>query len=118
MKKNLSIALVLLLSAGIINLWGQGSSQIGGVVKDPSGAVIPGVELTITNTDTNISRSVISAENGSYTVSNLVPGPYKIHAELPGFVSYNQSGIVLQVASNPNINIMLQVGSVTDTVDV
>ena len=53
MKKKLSIALALLLGAGINNLWGQGqSSQIGGVVKDSSGAVIPGTQVTVTNTDT------------------------------------------------------------------
>src|SRR2546430_6072169 len=98
MKKVLTTALALLLSAGIINLWRQGqSSQIAGVVQDSTGAVIPGTQVTVTNTDTNISRTVQSAEDGSYTVSNLVPGPYKIHAEMPKFTSYTQSSIDIQV---------------------
>jgi len=93
-------------------------SQISGTVRDSSGAVLPGVEMKVTNTDTSATRTVITNEAGQYVVPNLPVGPYRLEASLPGFSTYVQSGIVLQVNSNPAIPIVLQVGSVNQTVEV
>src|SRR5439155_26540264 len=99
-------------------LWAQATAQISGTVRDQSGAVLPGVEITATQTDTGIARSTVSNETGSFVLPNLALGPYKFEAALPGFRTYAQSGIVLQVQSNPVINPVLEVGQVSEQVEV
>src|SRR6478672_3901811 len=96
----------------------QGTSQINGIVKDPTGAVLPGVEVTATQTDTNINRQTVSDERGNFVLPNLPIGPYKIEAQLPGFRTFVQTGIQLGVNQNPNLNIILEVGQVTQEVEV
>src|SRR4029079_12537614 len=96
----------------------QGTSQINGVVKDPSGAVLPGVEVTATQTSTNVSRQTVTDERGNFILPNLPIGPYKVEAQLPGFRSFVQTGIQLGVNQNPNLNIILEVGQVTQEVEV
>src|SRR5947208_12377983 len=91
-------------------VWGQATAQISGAVKDQSGAVLPGVEVTATQTDTGIIRATVTNETGSYILPNLAVGPYKLEAALPGFRTFVQTGIVLQVNSNPAINPILEVG--------
>src|SRR6188472_2722443 len=83
------------------NVWAQATAQISGTVRDQSGAVLPGVEVTATQTDTGIARSAVTNETGSYVVPNLAVGPYRFEASLPGFRVFVQTGIVLQVNSNP-----------------
>src|SRR5688572_24207700 len=99
-------------------VWAQATAQISGTVRDQTGAVLPGVEVTVTNTDTGIIRNTITNETGSYVLPNLVIGPYRFEAGLPGFRTYVQSGVVLQVNSNPVINPVLEVGQVTEQVEV
>src|SRR5712692_2169888 len=100
-----SVVLFSLLAA--FCLWSQATqvAQIAGTVQDSSGAAIPGAEITITNADTGISRTVQSGPEGAYLVSNLPAGPYQLRASKQGFAAYVQSGIVLQVNTNPQINV-------------
>src|SRR5215510_13614448 len=98
--------------------WAQATAQISGVAKDQSGAVLPGVEITVTQTDTGISRTALTNETGSYVLPNLATGPYRLEATLPGFRTYAQTGIVLQVNSSPVVNVTLEVGQVTEQVEV
>ena len=74
--------------------------------------------MTATQTATSLARSVVTNETGSYVLPNLPIGPYRLEASLPGFRSFAQTGIVLQVDANPVINIVLQVGQVAETVEV
>src|SRR6266487_1093098 len=99
-------------------VWGQSTAQVSGTVRDQSGAVLPGVEVTATQTATGLVRTVVTNETGSYVLPSLPVGPYRLEAGLPGFRSFAQTGIVLQVDANPVINISLQVGQVADTVEV
>src|SRR5437867_10196902 len=99
-------------------LWGQATAQISGTVRDQSGAVLPGVEVKVTQTATGLERSVLTNETGSYVLPNLPIGPYKLEASLGGFRTFSQTGIVLQVGANPEINISLEVGQVSETVEV
>ena len=118
MKRVLGIVVCAFVVCG--SAWAQtvAVSQISGTVKDPSGAVLPGVEIKVTQTDTGVSRTTISDETGSYTLPNLAVGPHRFEASLVGFSTYVQTGIVLQVNSNPVINVVLQVGQVSQTLEV
>src|SRR5215469_10868825 len=100
--------------------WAQSSqvSQIAGVVQDSTGAAVPGAQITITNTDTGIARTTESGADGAYTIPNLAPGPYRLQAEKSGFATFSQSGIALQVNTNPHINVTLKVGAITESVEV
>src|ERR1051325_10411613 len=94
--------------------WAQATAQISGTVGDQTGAVLPGVEVTATQLATGIARTVVTNEVGSYVLPNLATGPYRLEAALPGFRTYVQTGIVLQVNSNAVINVVLEVGQVSD----
>lgn len=96
----------------------QAVSQISGVAHDSSGAVVPGVEITATATDTGVKRTTTTDENGAYTLPNLPIGPYRLEATHPGFRTYVQTGIELLVDSNPVIPVTLGVGDVAQTVEV
>src|SRR5437762_3160329 len=108
--------LICTLTTGLV--WAQATAQINGTVKDPSGAVLPGVEITATQTDTGVTRKTVTNETGSYILPDLAVGPYRLEAALPGFRTYVQTGIVLQINSSPVINPVLQVGQVTEQVEV
>ena len=99
-------------------VWAQAVSQISGTVQDQSGAVVPGVEVTLTQTDTGARRSVVTDDAGFYVLTNLPLGPYRLEASKTGFTSYVQTGIELQVGSNPVIPVALGVGEVTQRVQV
>jgi len=96
----------------------QATGQLSGTVRDNSGGVLPGVTVTVTQTDTGLTRNVVTESGGTYVVPNLPTGPYKLEASLPGFRSYVQTGIVLQVNGNPTINVTLAVGDVAETISV
>src|SRR5207237_7007789 len=108
----------LLLPASFSVLWAQATAQIAGTVRDQSAAVLPGVQVTATQTATGLARSVITNETGSYVLPDLPIGPYRLEAALTGFRTFAQSGIVLQVGSNTVINLSLEVGQVAETVEV
>ena len=98
--------------------WAQSTAQINGAVTDQSGAILPGVEVTATQTDTGLARSAVTNETGSYVLPSLPVGPYRLEASLPGFRTFAQTGIVLQVGGNPVINVALEIGQVSETIEV
>ena len=114
-------AAVLLLAGGTIPAAAQSTAingTIEGTVKDTSGAALPGVTVTITNTDTGAQRVVISGEEGSYRAPLLPLGTYAVVAELPGFKKFEQKGISLSAGQTATINVGLSVGNVAETVTV
>jgi hypothetical protein len=116
MKTAMCIVLTVCISA---TAWAQSvsGSQISGVVKDAAGAVLPGAEVRVTQTDTGMKRSVLTDGNGFYTIPSLPIGPYRMEVSAKGFNKY-VSGITLLVSSNPSINVELQVGSLSQEVQV
>jgi hypothetical protein len=117
--KRIAICALLVWLASISMVAAQATTaQISGTVKDQSGAVLPGVEITVTQTATGAKRTAVSNETGNYVLASLPLGPYMLEAELPGFKTYVQSGIVLQVNANPTINVVLAIGQVSDQVEV
>ena len=98
MKRISRVLLIVLLGIAMYSedLWAQATAQISGIVQDQSGAVLPGAEITATQTETGVSRMTISNETGSYVLANLPLGPYKLEVGLPGFRTFVQTGIVLK----------------------
>jgi hypothetical protein len=112
-----SVGVVLLLLASA-NAWAQATAQINGNIADSSGAVLPGVTVVAVQTDTGFRREGVTDETGSFALLNLPIGPYRLEASLAGFRSYVQTGIVLQVSSNPVIKVTLQLGELSETLTV
>ncbi len=111
-------AVVFISLLACADIWAQATAQISGTAKDQSNALLPGVGITVTQTETGISRTSVTNETGFYVLPNLAVGPYRLEAALPGFRSYVQTGIVLQVNSSPVINVVLEVGQVAEQVEV
>jgi len=100
------------------DVWAQATAQISGSVRDQSGGVLPGADVTVTHTGTGVVRSTVSDETGSFALPNLAVGPYRLEVALSGFRTFAQTGIVLQVNANPVINAVLQIGALSETVSV
>src|SRR5947207_6878874 len=114
-----SIGGILILIFGCTAIFGQGAAgQISGTVADTSGAVLPGVEINATQSDTGLIRKTISNESGYYVLPNLPVGPYRLDVSLAGFRTFTQRGILLQVNSSITINAALEVGQLTESVEV
>src|SRR5215469_15767265 len=109
----------LFVVAAGFNLFAQVQlSQIQGTVTDSTGAAIPEATVKITNTATDLIRSVVTDTDGNYVIPDLPIGPYRMDVSKTGFSTYVQTGIVLQVATNPTIDISLKVGNVSEQVQV
>ena len=100
------LALVLVPSA----VFAQAS--LTGVVRDTSGAVLPGVAIVVTNEETGVFRDVVTGPAGTYFASQLVPGRYRISAKLQGFHATERGGLILQVGKTLTINMTLAVGTI------
>ena len=112
------VALLALIASGTAHAQAVAGSQLSGVVRDASGGLIPGAEVTVTKTDTGMTRTVFTGADGTYTLPNLPIGPYQLKVVLQGFNTYVRDGIVLQVSSNPEVNVMLAVGAISEQVTV
>lgn len=113
----LSSVVVLATSIGIL-VSQVTTAEITGRITDQSDAVVPGVEVTITNTDTGVVSSSVSNDLGYYSILLLPPGNYKLEGRLPGFRTVSRTGISLHVNQSARLDLVLQVGEVTDTVTV
>ena len=91
---------------------------ITGVVMDSSKAAVPGVSIKVINTATNTETNIVSSETGSYSATNLPPGTYKIEATLQGFQTSNVEGIIVNAGTTARIDVSLNLGSVTESVNV
>src|ERR1051326_6443961 len=112
------VAIVVWTVLACPGVWAQATAEISGTIKDPSGAVLPGVEMTATQTATGQVRKTLSNETGSYALPSLPTGSYRLEAALPGFRTYVQNGITLDVNANSVINVVMEVGQVTEQVEV
>jgi hypothetical protein len=112
------IALLSFVTPAAARAQAVAGSQLSGVVRDTSGGTIPGAEVTATKTDTGAVRTVFTASDGAYALPNLPVGPYQLKVVLQGFNTYVQDGIVLQVGTNPVINVVLKIGAVSENITV
>ncbi|MQA30064.1 MAG: hypothetical protein GEU82_09530 [Luteitalea sp.] len=112
-------ALVFALLAGPVSAQSQAANgSIEGTVIDTSGGVLPGVTVTITNTDTGNARSVVTSAGGLFRALLLPLGQYRVVAELQGFKRHEQTGISLQAGQSAVLNVQLAVGAVNETITV
>jgi hypothetical protein len=109
-----SVLLALLLTA---TAFGQ-NSGVSGTVADPSGALVPGVTVTSTNTQTGISNTSITNESGTYNFVSLQPGIYKMSASLPGFQTQTYNSYNVGAGEQLRLNFTLQVATTATSVEV
>jgi hypothetical protein len=111
----LSLMGVLLCSVAM----GQGTTAtVSGVVTDPSGGVVPGATVTLTNDATKVTRDTVTNGRGEYTVPSLQPATYSILISAPGMQSQERHGVLLQLGQEARLDFQLTVGSTTTTVTV
>ena len=94
------------------------TAVLTGIVKDSSGAVIANVKVVAINTGTNLTREAVTDESGTYRIPALNPGPYRLEAETVGFKKATASDIVLEVGQQARVDVEMQVGDVTQTLEV
>src|SRR5580704_6193177 len=116
--RTISTLLVCALSVGVTWAQSQNTSQIQGTVQDASGAPVPGAEVKATQTATGVIRNVPTGADGVYVLPNLPIGPYRLEVSKSGFSTYVQTGIELQVATNPTVDVALKIGAVNEQVQV
>ena len=118
-RKILARALIAFAGALLLSSAAYGQSAITGVVKDTTGAAMPGVTVEASS-DVLIEkvRSVVTNESGMYQIVDLRPGTYVITYTLPGFTTLRRDGIVLPTSFTANINVELKVGELAETITV
>src|SRR6267154_1855621 len=122
--KKMSGVLTLVIVLAINVFWtGQANAQVSGAtlsgtVMDSSGAVIPNAQVAITDVGTGVTRNVTSGSAGFYTAPNLLPATYEVRVTAPGFSTQVQKGVTLTVGAQQALDIKMQVGQVSQTVEV
>ena len=117
MSRLFSIFLVVTLHLSLA--WAQTTTgTILGTVTDETGGVLPGVDITLTNTDTGASRTVVSDDEGRYRSPNLSLGNWEVQAALTGFQTSIRSGIQLTVGREAVVNLRLSIGEISERVVV
>ncbi|MFN7933946.1 MAG: carboxypeptidase regulatory-like domain-containing protein [Bryobacteraceae bacterium] len=117
MLARLIFTLVAALSLSPLSAQRQ-TGSISGSVSDSTQAVIPAAKVTARNLETGVNRTVLSNENGLFVINALAAGRYEIVVARDGFISHRVRELVLQIAQEANLNIILQVGSVSESVTV
>jgi hypothetical protein len=118
MKRFVLAAALLCMTLPIAALAQSSNANLSGTVTDAGKAFIPGVTITATNTATGVVSTAISNETGTYTIPSLLPGNYKVSAELPGFQTQTFTNVQFGNAAQLRLNFTLQVASVNTSVEV
>ena len=90
--------------------WGQNKASLRGTVTDQSGAVVLGAKVTLTNTGTGVARDATTGSDGSYLFDLVQVGTYKMAVDKPGFSTFLQDGIVLELNQNGRLDVALKIG--------
>jgi Carboxypeptidase regulatory-like domain len=113
-----AIAIVVLIAFGSCLVFGQSTAAISGVVRDSSGAVVPGVTVTVRHIESGLARTAVTNESGSYVIQLLPVGAYEITTDLPGFKQAVRRGVNLVVGQEAVVNMTLEVGAAAELVTV
>lgn len=114
----LGLALGASLSIGGSALAQTGTSELGGRVTDQQSGALPGVAILVTNEESGVFREALTTSDGSYFLSQMIPGRYRISARLEGFRSLDRRGITLTVGVTTTLDLTLEVGALAETVTV
>src|SRR4029450_756917 len=118
-----SLPRIVFLAVVIAGFAASGVAQtirgtLTGTVSDSTGGVVPGATVTATNAATGIAESVVTNQQGGYTMPLLPPGNYRVTIELPGFKRNVRSGVVIEIAQTTRLAAELQIGAVSEDVQV
>src|SRR5207248_2739074 len=94
------------------------TASLTGRVTDPSGAIVPQASVTVQSADSSVSTAVQSNEQGYYNFPSLLPGVYSLNVSKTGFRPVRQTNLELAVQQAARVDLTLEVGAVTETVDV
>jgi len=109
--------IAVLLSAGML-IWGQASTSLRGVISDSQGAVVAGASVKVIQTDSGLSRTVLTDASGGYQFVQMPPGAYDVTVMKPGFAVMTRRNVQLPVDTPITLNLTLQVSTVSETVNV
>jgi hypothetical protein len=112
------IALAWVLCATTLLGQAVNNAQIHGAVADPSGAAVIGAQVKVIHQQTGLVRTTVSGADGNFSLPNLPVGPYILQVTYQGFQNYNRTGIVLEVNDNAKVDVVLKLGTVTETEEV
>ena len=117
-QRNVLLAIVVVMASSL-GLWAQGNlGGLTGHISDPSSAMIPDAAVKVENIETNVVYSTVSTSEGDYLVSAMPPGSYHVVVSKPGFMTFNQSPVVVSTGTVSTLDIKLTVGEVTQSVTV
>lgn len=114
---HLLLLLAVLLLPGLVSAQSSDAVLVG-IIEDASGAALPGANITATNTSTGVTRQVVANESGAWQIGPLPPGTYELRTARPGFKTAVRSGVVLQTGATLKIDITLELGDVSEKVEV
>src|SRR5579864_3524232 len=112
------LLITLVLCAGVALSQTASTGAIAGTVTDPSGAVLAGASVKVTNETTGESRTVVSGHDGSFIAPLLLPGTYRVEVSTTGFKTLARTGVPVFVTEKQDLHLALQVGTKTETVEV
>src|ERR1041384_6275305 len=116
-KANLIVLSLVLFCAGTA-LTQTFQASVSGIVIDPTGAVVPSVKITVTDTERGVVLTAITNQDGVYLINNLTPSTYRVTAEASGFQTYQLNSFPLTAKQEAVLNITLTIGSTNQTVEV
>ena len=112
---------ILMFLAAASTAFGQaasGTGTIGGLVTDPTGAVVPDADVVVRNVGTNVARKLKSNDAGLYEAVSLQPGNYEVKATKPGFATLTRTGITLSVGQRAVVDLDMKVSGTAENVTV
>src|SRR5215471_12020473 len=111
------VLLGFLLLSGVLNA-ADPTGTLTGTVLDPGGALVPAAKITVTNTQTGLTRTMESAADGGFVFPLLPAGSYKIAVEATGFSVYQQTGLVIAADQSITVPVRVKIGATSETVEV
>src|SRR5262249_36494847 len=118
LRRNIFLCLLAILTCAGVTPAQTGTTSLHGVITDKTGAVLAGASLTLVNSEKGLERTITSGTVGEYEFLSLPPGTYKLTVELANFRKFEQTGLQLLVNVPTTVNVTLEVGSSTQTVEV